>query len=608
MIVCNEFTPRICDIANPNPTTVNIIRCLNSVKDFVDVISICDTGSTDNTPFGIEEWAKNNNVETKVYKSKISLIKSVEDIEKYIVKGLPNQYSLKKKIENSCLHLDQYKHELKESHLEVYNFIQNLFNINNLNEVSDVSDVSDVNLIEDHADIKWDTLDNNTKQKLYNKWHAHLMKMGKKCKEFIESFKKNIFYPENIDIDCKFKNFGFNRTQSIQLAKKAFPDIDLFFLLDADMELVVKENFNKNELTGNCYELYQVDKNIKYTNTRLVSPKLNWNSVCATHEYWTAVGMITQTLSDSKMYIYDHDDGGCKFEKHTRDYKLLLDEINDPRTIKSIRRRDCFYLAQTCYGINKFKECIKWGKKRIELEENHPSEAWMAVLYISRCYTALFKESCNKYNAMINKNNNINVKHIEEYENIIRLLDENKNYSKDEILINNEKLINKYSEKCKQIKFSSEKFKILEEEKDDYFSKSLYYIEVAYNMRPFRMEALFEKAKLYRDLGKNQNAYMISKFIIDNINMFDKGLDDRLFVQYKEYEYMPYQELSITAYYVAQIYTTYGDYKQAKVILQEGLKACNVLLGLDNSIYPDKQSVLNSKSYYDKELIKYKNY
>ena len=209
---------------------------------------------------------------------------------------------------------------------------------------------------------------------------------------------------------------------------------------------------------------------------------------------------------------------------------------------------------------------------------------------------------------MINKNNNINVKHIEEYENIIRLLDENKNYSKDEILINNEKLINKYSEKCKQIKFSSEKFKILEEEKDDYFSKSLYYIEVAYNMRPFRMEALFEKAKLYRDLGKNQNAYMISKFIIDNINMFDKGLDDRLFVQYKEYEYMPYQELSITAYYVAQIYTTYGDYKQAKVILQEGLKACNVLLGLDNSIYPDKQSVLNSKSYYDKELIKYKNY
>ena len=46
----------------------NVIeRCLNSVKDIVDCISICDTGSTDNTVEIIEEFMKNNHIPGKVH-------------------------------------------------------------------------------------------------------------------------------------------------------------------------------------------------------------------------------------------------------------------------------------------------------------------------------------------------------------------------------------------------------------------------------------------------------------------------------------------------------------------------------------------------------------
>lgn len=45
-----------------------IERCLNSVKDIADCISICDTGSTDNTVQIIEQFMQTNHIPGKVYK------------------------------------------------------------------------------------------------------------------------------------------------------------------------------------------------------------------------------------------------------------------------------------------------------------------------------------------------------------------------------------------------------------------------------------------------------------------------------------------------------------------------------------------------------------
>jgi glycosyltransferase involved in cell wall biosynthesis len=44
-----------------------IERCLNSAKPIIDYVSICDTGSTDQTPEIIENWCSRNNIPAKVY-------------------------------------------------------------------------------------------------------------------------------------------------------------------------------------------------------------------------------------------------------------------------------------------------------------------------------------------------------------------------------------------------------------------------------------------------------------------------------------------------------------------------------------------------------------
>ena len=42
-------------------------RCLNATKSIVDFVSICDTGSTDNTPEIIENWCKENEIPGTVH-------------------------------------------------------------------------------------------------------------------------------------------------------------------------------------------------------------------------------------------------------------------------------------------------------------------------------------------------------------------------------------------------------------------------------------------------------------------------------------------------------------------------------------------------------------
>ncbi|WP_432694421.1 glycosyltransferase (plasmid) [Priestia aryabhattai] len=44
-----------------------IERCLNTAKSIIDFVSICDTGSTDNTPGIIENWCRENNIPGTVH-------------------------------------------------------------------------------------------------------------------------------------------------------------------------------------------------------------------------------------------------------------------------------------------------------------------------------------------------------------------------------------------------------------------------------------------------------------------------------------------------------------------------------------------------------------
>lgn len=58
---------KICFAAIFKNESKNVYRCLNAIKDIIDCVSICDTGSTDNTVELINDWGKENNIPTKVH-------------------------------------------------------------------------------------------------------------------------------------------------------------------------------------------------------------------------------------------------------------------------------------------------------------------------------------------------------------------------------------------------------------------------------------------------------------------------------------------------------------------------------------------------------------
>ena len=57
----------ICYSAIFKNESKNVYRCLDALKPLIDFVSICDTGSTDNTVELIKKWGKENSIPTKVH-------------------------------------------------------------------------------------------------------------------------------------------------------------------------------------------------------------------------------------------------------------------------------------------------------------------------------------------------------------------------------------------------------------------------------------------------------------------------------------------------------------------------------------------------------------
>ena len=85
----------------------------------------------------------------------------------------------------------------------------------------------------------------------------------------------NYFNEKNITgkiIDRPFKNFGYNRTEALKAARGM---ATYLLLLDADMKLIIKPDFDKNKLKIPVYSIQQGHPAFKYYNTRLVSGSLD---------------------------------------------------------------------------------------------------------------------------------------------------------------------------------------------------------------------------------------------------------------------------------------------------------------------------------------------
>jgi tetratricopeptide (TPR) repeat protein len=180
-----------------------------------------------------------------------------------------------------------------------------------------------------------------------------------------------------------FQNFGYNRSHAL---KRATGKATYVLLLDADMKLVIKPNFNKQNLKAGSYQITQQGGTMVYYNTRLIRTDINATCVGVTHEYYN-IPLPNTTEKLNSLSIMDIGDGGAKADKFERDIRLLTKGLEeDPKN-----QRYMFYLANSyrdCGRSEAKRDAIVWYKKRIETG-GWDEEVWNAYYHIGNCHYAL---------------------------------------------------------------------------------------------------------------------------------------------------------------------------------------------------------------------------
>ena len=181
----------------------------------------------------------------------------------------------------------------------------------------------------------------------------------------------------------EWKNFGWNRTESLDLARNS--GCDWILTVDADM-ILVNEGFSKDQLSisKSNYDIFQQTPGIRYSNIRIMNSKFKWRSVGVTHEYLAADNCDLPGATLETLWINDIGDGGSKADKFERDIKLLTQGlIDEPKN-----ERYMFYLAQSYKDTQQFKLAIKWYKERVKAGGWY-EEVWYSQYMISSCYLQL---------------------------------------------------------------------------------------------------------------------------------------------------------------------------------------------------------------------------
>ncbi len=197
-------------------------------------------------------------------------------------------------------------------------------------------------------------------------------------KELIEEFLQSNNIKGKV-YEEPWRNFGYNRTNSIHNAKKFLNEIsenlrEVYLLfIDADMKIVITPQFTKYSLIPlQAVQIIQQNLNMKYYNTRLCRSDIDITCRGVTHEYYDIPHGFFNAKLES-IYIDDIGDGGAKADKFERDIRLLEGGlIDEPKS-----ERYHFYLAQSYHCVGQYHKAIEFYQKRIDLG------GWREELYHS---------------------------------------------------------------------------------------------------------------------------------------------------------------------------------------------------------------------------------
>lgn len=175
-----------------------------------------------------------------------------------------------------------------------------------------------------------------------------------------------------------FLNFGYNRSEVAILARN---EATYTLFLDADM-LVELNNFKKEELKADQYDLLIHWVGTGFYNPLLVNNRLAWVSIGVIHEYWTAEGIRTRDKIPS--LNLNHDRHGPARPKGMNDLILLEQGVKDEPN----NARYKFYLANTLRDVGKYEEAIEMFNKRVEMK-GWDQEVFYSLYQIGYCFELL---------------------------------------------------------------------------------------------------------------------------------------------------------------------------------------------------------------------------
>lgn len=160
--------------------------------------------------------------------------------------------------------------------------------------------------------------------------------------QIIQSFMQDI--PGKL-FERPWKNFGFNRTEAIQLAlTDDLPFADYLLFIDADETLITDEGFHFPELTASAYYFPVIYGNLRYRRNAMVSTKLPWQWKGVIHEYLdSSLPHKWHTLEGINIFVR-HDGARAKTkDTYLKDIALLEQGLRDePENLRYL-----FYLAQS---------------------------------------------------------------------------------------------------------------------------------------------------------------------------------------------------------------------------------------------------------------------
>ena len=154
-----------------------------------------------------------------------------------------------------------------------------------------------------------------------------------------------------------WQNFGFNRTEALQLAQDpSLPHADYLMFIDADETLLVKPDFQWGSLSESAYYFECIYDHLRYQRNAMVSTKLPWIWKGVLHEYLDSTAAHEwHSLSGPSIFVQHDSARGHDPQTYLKDIEVLKQGILD----EPDNLRYKFYLAQSYRDAHLLQQALE---------------------------------------------------------------------------------------------------------------------------------------------------------------------------------------------------------------------------------------------------------